>query len=231
MKRVKRSSIKDQVFAQLRDQILAKTWPPGTKIPSENSLAVSLGVSRVSIRESLQMLVSLGFLETRQGEGTFVRRYSGEVFLSPLFPMIALDALDVLDVLEYRLVMERGTVALVVEKAGEAEIAEIERVYSEMCTLTEDIHAFARADLEFHLALAKATMNPIIIKVNDFIKSILSVSMESIVKSLGVRDGVIYHGKIIEAVKARDRARAEALMEEHVRRTMERLKTKTGRKG
>jgi GntR family transcriptional repressor for pyruvate dehydrogenase complex len=230
MKRIKRASVKDQVFAQLRDQILAKTWPPGSKIPSENALAVSLGVSRVSIRESLQMLVSLGFLETRQGEGTFVRQYTGEVFLSPLFPMIALDVIDILDVLEYRLVVEKGTVALVVEKAGEAEIEEIERVYRDMCALTEDTHAFAQADLEFHLALAKATGNPVIVKVNDVIKSVLSVSMEGVVKALGVRDGVVFHGKIIEAIKARDRARAETLMEEHVRRTIERLRTKTGRK-
>jgi GntR family transcriptional repressor for pyruvate dehydrogenase complex len=98
--RVQRAGVKNQAFAQLRDRIRERTWPPGAKIPSENALAVALGVSRVSIREALQMLGSLGLLETRQGGGTYVREYSGEIFLNPLLPMLALDTLDILHVLQ-----------------------------------------------------------------------------------------------------------------------------------
>ena len=225
--RVKRASVKDQVFEQLRDQIVSKAWPAGSKIPSENTLAQKLGVSRVSIREALQMLTSLGLLQTRQGGGTFVRAYSAEVFLNPLFPMLALDRIGLLDVLEYRRIVEKGTVALVVENAGDAEIAALEKAYTKMIQHTEDAHAFARADLEFHLALAKATGNPVIAKVTDIIKSIFSASMDDIVHALGTRDGIIYHGKIIAAIKARDRALAEQLMEEHVLQTIKRLKKET----
>lgn len=66
---IKRESVKEQVFAQLRDQIMKETWKAGCKIPSENELAEGMGVSRVSVREGLQMLVTLGLLETRHGEG------------------------------------------------------------------------------------------------------------------------------------------------------------------
>jgi len=224
LKQVPRRSVKDQVFEQLRDQILKRVWLPGSKIPSEHALAEQLGVSRISVREAVKMLSSLGLLETKRGGGTFVRQYRGEVFFNPLIPMLALDSTDVYDVLEYRKIVERGTVALVAETADEATIESLERAYAAMQGEAVNDHAFAVADLDFHLALAKATGNPIIVKINDIIKSILSVSMESVVHSLGYNDGLVYHRKIIDAIKARDRDGAERLMDEHIQRTIDRLK-------
>jgi len=223
--RVKRVGVKDQVFAQLRDRIVAGAWPPGSKMPSENELTRALGVSRVTLREALHMLASLGLVESRQGGGTFVKAYSGEILLSPLFPMIALDKLDLLNVLEYRRIVEKGTAALAAEKAGEPELAGLAAAYREMLRCKGNPHEFARADLDFHLALARATGNPIVIKINDIIKSVLGASMDRIVASLGVSDGLSYHRRILAAVKARRPALAESLMEEHLLRTIRRLKT------
>jgi GntR family transcriptional repressor for pyruvate dehydrogenase complex len=216
--RVKRTKVKEQVFEQLRNQIVRGAWPPGSKIPSENELTHRLGVSRVSLREALHMLVSLGLLESRQGGGTFVREYSGAVLFNPLFPMIALDRTDILDVLEYRRIVEKGTAGLAAEKAGESGIRALEDSYSAMVRAQGDVHAFARADLEFHLVL------------NDIIKNILSASMDRIVSSLGVSDGLSYHRRILAAVKARDACGAEALMEEHLSRTIRRLKAEERRR-
>jgi len=226
--RIKRSGVKNQVFEQLRDRILERTWAPGTKIPSENALAEALGVSRVPIREALHMLASLGLLETRHGGGTYVRAYSGEVFLNPLLPMLALDAPDILHVLEYRRIVEKGIVSLVVKRAGPAEIAELEDAYRAMSENRGDPRAFAQADLGFHLVLAKATGNPVIAKANVVITDILKGSMYGIVDSLGTRDGLYFHRRILDAIKARDGSSAETLMEEHVERTIRRLKRKQG---
>ena len=226
--RVRRAGVKDQVFEQLRDRILERTWVPGAKIPSENSLGVALGVSRVSIREALHMLASLGLLETRHGGGTYVREYTGDVFLNPLLPMLALDTPDILHVLEYRKIVEKGIVSLVVKRAGNAEIEELEQAFLAMKEHRNDARAFAQADLSFHLALAKATGNPVVIKVNAVITDILKVSMYAIVGSLGSRDGLYYHRRILDAIEDRDEPRAESLMEEHVERTIRRLKRKRG---
>lgn len=224
LKRLSHSSVKDQVFEQLKSQILQRVWVPGTKIPSENTLAKELGVSRISIREAIKMLSSLGLLHTIQGGGTYVSEYRSEVMLNPLIPMLALDLTDVFDVLEYRRIVECGTVAIVVEKADADDIEKLESTYRNMQAHTEDANEFAEADLEFHLDLAKATKNPIIIKINDIIKSILINSMDNIVASLGVEDGLNYHRWILDAIEARDCERAKSLMEEHIDRTIKRLK-------
>lgn len=224
--RIKRSGVKNQVFEQLRDRIMEQTWPPGAKIPSENALAEVLGVSRVSIREALQMLASLGLLEKRQGGGTYVREYTGEIFLNPLLPVLVLDKPDILHVLEYRKIMEKGIVPLVVKRAGSAEIEELESAYQTMVENKNNSRAFAEADLSFHLVVAKITGNPVLMKVNTVITDILKVSMYGIVDSLGTWDGLHYHRKILDAIKARDGELAETLMEEHIERTIRRLKRK-----
>ena len=226
--RVQRAGKKNQVFEQLRDRIMERTWLPGAKIPSENALAVALGVSRVSIREALHMLASLGLLETRHGEGSYVREYSGGILFNPLLPMLTLDTPEILHVLEYRKIVEKGIVSLVVKRAGNAEIEELEDVFRAMKGHRNDSHAFAQADLSFHLALAKATGNPVVVKVNAVITDILKVSMYGIVDLLGTKDGLNYHRRILDAIKAQDGPLAESLMEEHVERTIRRLKYKRG---
>jgi len=216
------------VFWQLRDQILRRTWPPGSKLPSENELARTMGVSRTSVREGIQHLVSLGILETRRGEGTFVRELSGQVSFNALIPLLILDEIDILHVLEYRRIVEQGTAALAAAHASEQDLADLEAVYDQMDQFQDNISEFARADLEFHLVLAKATGNPVLIKVNNVLRSILEVSMENIVRLLGTRDGLHYHRLIIEAVRARNAESAESIMQEHIVKTIERLKATAG---
>jgi GntR family transcriptional repressor for pyruvate dehydrogenase complex len=226
LKPVRRTRIKQQVFEQLRDGIVRGSWPAGARLPSENELVAKLGCSRISIREALHMLASLGLVETRHGGGTFVRPYSGEVLLSPLLPMIVLERTDILHVLEYRRIVEPGSVALAVARAGEADVAELERACGSLRASTQNLTAFARADLEFHLVLARASKNPVLAKVNSVIHDVLSASWEEIVHALGTRDGLYYHHRILKALKARDAVAAVALMEEHVTRTIDRLKEK-----
>ncbi len=228
LKPIKKESVGHQVFLQLRDQILRRTWPPGSKLPSENELSRTMGVSRVSIREGIQHLVSLGILETRHGEGTFVRELNGQIHFNALIPLLVLDDIDILHVLEYRRIVEKGAAALAAERATDQDLAEMEAVYGQMIQLRHDIAQFSRADLEFHLVLAKATANPVIIKVNNVLHSILEVSMENIVTALGMEDGLHYHRLIIDAIRARDAQAAESIMQEHVDRTIVRLKAEAG---
>ena len=68
--------VSDIVFDQLKEMIVTQEWAPGDKIPSENEIAQMMSVSRVSVRSALQRLASIGIIESRQGEGTFVREYS-----------------------------------------------------------------------------------------------------------------------------------------------------------
>ncbi|MCX5821308.1 MAG: FadR/GntR family transcriptional regulator [Deltaproteobacteria bacterium] len=192
LKPIKKNSVRGQVFWQLRDQILRRTWPPGSKLPSENELSGTMGVSRGSIREGIQHLVSLGILETRHGKDTFVRELSGQVHLNTLIPLLVLDDINILQVLEYRQIVEKGSAALAAERATDQDLVEMEAIYDQMAQVRDNVAELARADLEFLLVLAKTTGNPVIIKINNVLRSILEVSMENIVSTMGIEDGLHY---------------------------------------
>ncbi len=75
-----------------------------------------------------------------------------------------MDDIDILDVLEYRRIVEKSTAAVAAERATDEDLAEIQAVYDQMIQGKDNVANCSRADLEFHLAVAKATGNPVIIK-------------------------------------------------------------------
>ncbi|WP_319558889.1 FadR/GntR family transcriptional regulator [Marispirochaeta sp.] len=224
VQRVRRERVSAQVFQQLKARLIEGVWRAGEKLPSEGELSHLFGVSRVSVREALHRLATLGLLETRHGEGTFVCSASSDYYINNLLPALVLDRPGIYDVLEYRQTMEKGIVALVVEKATDTDIEVLENHYRKMLECKADSTEFAHADLDFHLALARATKNQVFFKVNSIIRDILCASMENIVGLLGPQDGLDFHKRILEAIKQRDSETAQALMEEHVRRTVLRLR-------
>ena len=70
LKQITRVNIAEKVFEQLRDQILQGTWKEGEKLPSEQELTETLGVSRSSVRQAIRTLADYGMVETRNGTGT-----------------------------------------------------------------------------------------------------------------------------------------------------------------
>ncbi len=72
LQKIKVESLRSQVYMQLKNQLMAGVWKVGEKLPSENELCASLGVSRVTVRAAIQQLEILGLVETRHGDGNFV---------------------------------------------------------------------------------------------------------------------------------------------------------------
>jgi GntR family transcriptional repressor for pyruvate dehydrogenase complex len=163
-------------------------------------------------------------LETRHGEGTFVKEITPDLYLNALFPLLVLEHTSIFHVLEYRRSMDTGAVALAVERAAGEDIEELERIIAVMRGCANDPERFSEADLDFHLGIAKAAKNPIFIKVYSIIKNTLSASMVGIVQALGPKDGLFYHRKILDAIKIRDACEAVRLMDKHILRTIERLR-------
>jgi len=217
---LKKTSVRLQVFEQMKNQILRGVWKPGTKIPSENQLTELFGVSRISVREALQKLVALELLDTRHGEGTFVRELTAGTVMNSLIPIMLLTKNDLLDVLEFRMTIEAGIIGLAVDRADADGIAELKALLQKMKRFKNDTAKFAAYDLEFHFALGRMTRNPVIIKVLVIMKDILSASMENIVRSLGVDIGIRYHTIILDAVRSGEKEKARRLMLEHIEATI-----------
>jgi GntR family transcriptional regulator, transcriptional repressor for pyruvate dehydrogenase complex len=218
---IKKANISEQVFEQLKQQLLLGEWKQGEKIPSENELAVAFAVSRVTVRQALQKLTVLGLIETRLGEGSFVKEVKLGVHMNTLIPMAYLGEQSLLEVLEFRQVVEVKTAELAANRATEQDIEDLQKIFEQMEDYKNDSRKFSESDLDFHLKIAEMTNNSLIIETHNIIKDILSVAMQRIVKERGNTGGLHYHKMLLEAIREHDGEKAKDIMAQHVGDTYE----------
>src|SRR5665648_248222 len=123
--RVKRVS--DQAYEQIRDLIFRGQLKPGEQIMPERELAQALGVSRPTVREAIKQLVTMGLLEHRQGQGTYVRSISDQRDLNPLAAMIEGHSPTLEELLEVRMGLEGQAVTLAAQRATSEDLLVLEK--------------------------------------------------------------------------------------------------------
>jgi GntR family transcriptional regulator, transcriptional repressor for pyruvate dehydrogenase complex len=114
-----------EIVKQLRAMISADDLKSGDKIPSERELSERLNVGRSSVREALRALELLGLIETRRGEGTFIRDFRGNQLVQLLGTFILQDEKAKLDVIETKNLIEMDFLRLVLNRADEKELLKL----------------------------------------------------------------------------------------------------------
>jgi GntR family transcriptional regulator, transcriptional repressor for pyruvate dehydrogenase complex len=154
-----RGNLAEIVVAQLASRIDSGLYPPGEKIPSSAQLCEEFGVSRTVIREALTSLKVGGRVISRQGDGVYVTERDTKALNFEISRIE--DIRSAMEILELRLGVELQSVALAATRRTPEALAEIARAFDYLENLeTDDAEVEARADFEFHLAIAKATRNP-----------------------------------------------------------------------
>ena len=154
----------DTVASELEKRILEGSLKPGDVLPAERDLALELGVSRPSLREAIQTLVSKGLLTTRHGCGTTVTDRLEAHFVDPWQDMLKGHPMLHRDLLEFRQMLEGQAAHLAAERALDVDIQRLDVVYAvlEAAYDSNDIRACINADVAFHQAVAEAAHNVLI---------------------------------------------------------------------
>ena len=154
----RRGNLTDAVIAELAARVESNTYAPGQKLPTEQELCREFGVSRTVIREAVASLRLGGRLVSRQGLGVFVTENDPRRL--PFSVSQIDDIRSAIQTLELRLAVELEAVALAAQRRTPEAIADITSAYDRLTALAEpDAEREAQADLDFHLAIARATNN------------------------------------------------------------------------
>ena len=205
----------DVIMDQVERLILEGKVRPGQKLPSERSLAEEFDVSRPTVREAIQKLEARGLVQRRHGGGTFVAEHVGSTFIDPMMAMIQRSPDGTFDILELRFALESVAAWLAADRATERARGNVQRRYHEL-------HREAKADAEFHLAIAEASQNGVILHI---MRSIFVLLEESIVKNLAElnldrirkQDLALQHESIYRAIVIdRDPAAARRAVRQHM---------------
>ena len=140
-------------------------------------------MSRPTVREAIQKLEARGLVQRRHGGGTFVAEHVGSTFVDPMMTMIQRSPDGTFDILELRFALESVAAWLAADRATERARGNVQRRYHELqaAVRSHDLHREAKADAEFHLAIAEASQNGVILHI---MRSTFVLLEESIVKNL-----------------------------------------------
>lgn len=211
-------TLAERVAAQIRAEIVARRLRPGDRLPGEIEHARRLGVSRGIVREGRRQLVAAGLIEVANGRRAVVSKLRGAPLDGFLANAVATRQLAVDEVLELRRAIEIAVAGLAARRRTAADVATLARLAGQM-RATVGRTAYLRHDLEFHLALARATQNPLFVMLIESMREPLAASMRaSHARRRGSRDFAHAHAAheaILAAVSAGDGALAERAMRAH----------------
>jgi GntR family transcriptional repressor for pyruvate dehydrogenase complex len=215
--------VADELAGQIR-----RTLQPGDPIPPERELAELYEVGRSSVREALRMLESRGVIE-RRGGGAFVVAAHRNPFSQPLLLVIESDDVDGAQLLDTRRMLEAEAAALAAERHSPAQLAALNGSIAEMKRTLDSLEEFVAADIRFHLTLAEASGNRVILNLMQAIRERLEEMFDTVYRFPGgPAHSVAQHRQIAAAVARRDAPRARRLMTNHILRVQREL---TGLKG
>ena len=232
MRPVQRTSVSDEIVAQITDLIARNVLKPGDRLPPERELCKQFGVGRSSLREALRSLAVMGILDGRIGEGTFVCDNS-QYLEKALQWGFRLDGKKVQDLSETRMMLESQNAYYAAERATATDLQAITEALAGMEGALEDWVRFLESDLQFHLLIAKATHNSILYSLlettrthlQEWIKGSLSEpSLADRRAELSLRE----HRQILEALRQRDTEGARLAMAAHIRSSGQDLQIQVG---
>ena len=215
-KPIKRTSISEQIFEQLKEKIINGELKPNDKLPSENELCKIYGVSRTTIRQALLSLVNLDLIETRFGEGSFVKEINQGVAMNALIPHTFLNPKSILEIIEFRQLIEPNVAYIACQKATEEEIDSLRTIYNLMVKNQNNLDEFSKLDYDFHIEIAKISKNSYVIKIYEIIKDILLNAFSDIVLKRGNEAGLKFHELILNAFIYKRSLDAQKYMQEHM---------------
>ncbi len=217
-KAIQSSRLYEQIVHQIEESILTRALKPGDQLPAERDLAEQFGVSRTAVREAIKALREKGLVEAYTGRGTFVTNERSQAIRQSLDRIIKINQAEgFLQLAEIRAILEPEISALAASRADDQHLATMRDAVAVMDDARQDPDAFIEADLDFHLALAEAAGNQIILSLIDSIVGLLREQRLRIFRVAGGPErGQFHHKRILEAVENRDPERAKHYMRAHL---------------
>ena len=213
----------ERLYQQIVDQIELRfvngELKVGDQLPSERELAEQFAVSRIAVREAVKALREKGLVEIRPGRGTFITNGTQGVIRHSLGLLMKFGSVgDSPNLVEVREIMEPEIAGLAATRISGEQIAAMTEAVRLMDSSLDNVNSFVEADLDFHLALARATQNPIIpILMNSIIDLLREQRKRIALVKGGLSRGQYHHKKIMDAIVHHDSKAARLAMQHHLK--------------
>ena len=213
---IKQEKISTKITEQIKTLINNGALKPGDALPPERELVKVFNVSRASLREALNTLAGMGFLEMSQKHRTIVKSLASGGITDPLRHLLQEDIQTVFELIEVRKAIESWSAYHAANRATADDITRLESSVESMRLKIERGVSVIEDDANFHLAISEATHNKIQTHLMFSIYDILKKSLGKYYENIKMEDVYEQHCKVVDAIKKRDSALASRRMHEHL---------------
>jgi GntR family transcriptional repressor for pyruvate dehydrogenase complex len=213
---IKQEKISTKIAEQIKTLINNGELKPGDALPPERELVKVFNVSRASLREALNTLAGMGFLEMSHKHRTIVKSLAAGRMTDPLHHLLKEDIQTVFELIEVRKAVESWSASLAAKRATPDDIANLEKSLESMRVKIAQGISVVEDDANFHLAISEATHNKIQTHLMFSIYDILKESLGKYYENIKMQDVYEQHCKVVDAIKKRDSALASRRMHEHL---------------
>ena len=206
-----------EIVDQIQQQILSGALKPGDQIPAERDLAERFGVSRTAVREAIKSLTEKGLIEVFVGRGTFVTNLSPDRVVESMTLLLRNEPHGIASVQEAREALEVPTARWAAIRRHDAHITRLRAIEAEIEEERAISPRLIDGDTEFHVELARATGNPVLVLLTQTIMGLLRTERlyrEDFASALPT--AFASHREIVDAIADGDPDRAEHAMIEHL---------------
>ncbi len=223
---IRRDRTSGLIVQQLEGAILAGHFRPGDRLPTERELAEQFRTSRSSVREGLRSLEQRGLIEVRRGAagGAFVAEPGAALVTEALNRLAQLGHFDLDQLYAARQLLEPALADLAAKNRTDEQVQALEIVLDEIRERVEQGLDTAEASHRFHLLIAEATGNPVLVLLTVAILDVAARPDASIPHLPRPSTLVVFHhAEILKAIREGDRAVAESLTGAHLWEMRQRL--------
>jgi GntR family transcriptional regulator, transcriptional repressor for pyruvate dehydrogenase complex len=224
VRQVRKTRVYHEIVDQIRELIAAGRIKPGDRLPPERELAELFKASRNSVRDAIRVLEQMGLIESRQGDGTYVRSVGADELAEPLALMLLQSRTQMRELWEVRRVLEPAMAEYAASRITDEELDELETILDSQRRRVEAGFTALEEDTAFHYGIAEAARNTVMLRTLDTLVDLLRQSRE---RSLQQRDRPAYslagHVRILAALRRRDPEGARDEMLRHLRDIEERV--------
>ncbi|OAO79033.1 Lactate-responsive regulator LldR in Firmicutes GntR family [Anoxybacillus flavithermus] len=221
-KQIKPKKIYEEVAEAILHMIQTGQLKPGDKLDSVQQLAENFQVGRAAIREALTALRAMGLIEMKQGEGTYVREFDPAMLSFPISAALLMNKEDVAHLLEVRKLLEVGAAGLAALKRTEEDLRAMQSALAQMREVIGDEELGEKADFLFHMAIAEATKNPLLVSLMNNVSGMMMETMREtrriwlFAKQTTTEQLLEDHIAIFEAIREQNIELAQERMKDHL---------------
>lgn len=216
-KPIVRESVAELVAHRLLEMVKAGILKSGDQLPPERELAVSLNVSRPSVREAIRGLSILGVVRTRQGGGAYISELDAESLLGPIQFFLSLEDMNIRELYDARSLIESDVARRAAEHITDEELQQLQQLIDEQKAI-DDALAFRMSDFAFHETIWKAARNAFLKRIGESL-NVLGLEFRKRASETGgvLEQSVRDHKRLLDALKAHDPDAAAAAAARHMR--------------